>query len=151
MHTEWQSQALFCWYGCFCFPPSPLAATTTFPLLVQKNHCRKAQGGLICRWHGPSLHWTSQMPGGGGRTPHHRTHFGRTEEKASELLGWGFNFRGSFGLGYFLNFCVGNYIKYQWGKRKLIPRGNHTVWRTQGFLDPFSVPLCLVVYDRIST
>lgn len=37
----------------------------------------------------------------------------RTEGRGWELLGGGFNFRGSFGLDYFLAFATGNDIKYQ--------------------------------------
>jgi hypothetical protein len=37
----------------------------------------------------------------------------RTEGRGWELLGGGFNFRGSFGLDYFLTFATGNDIKYQ--------------------------------------
>lgn len=50
---------------------------------------------------------------GAAETPIAEATLERTEERGWELLGGGFNLRGSFGLGSFLKFSTGNYIKYQ--------------------------------------
>lgn len=47
MYTERQSQALFCWYGCFHFFFLPLfwLLLQNVPLLIQKDHSEKASQG----------------------------------------------------------------------------------------------------------
>lgn len=55
-------------------------------------------------------------------------------------------FRGTFCLGYFFTFSIGNYIKYQCGKKKEVLGGFHPDVRKQGFLRflfNLSFPGCL--------
>lgn len=76
---------------------------------------------------------------------------GRTEEKSSGYPVGDLVLRGTFGLGYFLIFSIGNYTEDQWEEEKGIPEGYHPVWRKQGRLDFFVILLCLAVSDRMPT
>lgn len=86
------------------------------PFWLQKNLCGKAVGG------GPFAadegHLCTDQAGYhevGAAEPPPITEatLERTEERGWELIGGGFNCRGSFGLDYFLTFSTGNDINYQ--------------------------------------
>lgn len=143
MYTERQSRALFCWYGCFFRFPSPLLW-----LLLQrpppgtKEPLRERPGGGQAAADAGHL-YTDQAryhEVGAAEPPIAEATLERTEE----LLGGGFNLRGSLGVGSFLNFSTGNYIKYGWG-------GCLPVWKKPGLLDSLLILLCLVVSDRMPT
>ena len=100
MLIERQSQALFCWYGCFFVlfsPPSPLAATTTSPFGYKRTILyRPMEADLQLVWaifaltRLDTIRWWLQPP----------------PQDPSEGLGlpcWGFSFEGNFWFGLFLN------------------------------------------------
>lgn len=101
----------------FLFFPLPLLwlLLQNVSLLIQKNHLGKAGGGG--RFAADTDHLCTDQARyhevGAAESPIMEATLERTEERDWELLGGGFNFRGSFGLDYFLMFSTGNDIKYQ--------------------------------------
>lgn len=105
MLIERQSQALFCWYGCFvlfCFLLPLLWLLLQHPPSGTKEPFCTGQWRPIGSWHGPSLHWPGWTPWGGGCSPHRKTHR-KDWGKGLGLPCWGFSFEGNFWFGLFLN------------------------------------------------